>query len=99
MNTVSLEKQRLLVNQDEMKREKMKAVFDYYIDKMKSSLDSLNDKHIYISEDNADNKNNEELVNILEANINDFKIFLDSVSNFEKEILKKFIDKTVPEQQ
>jgi len=94
MNTFSsLEKQKLLINQDEVKREKLKILFDYYVEKMRVSILALKDSHLYSEECEMQ----EDLVAILESNTNEFKIFLDSVVLFESELLENF--KTVVNEQ
>jgi hypothetical protein len=95
MNTFSsLDKQKLLINQDEVKREKLKILFDYYIEKMRISILSLKDSHLYL----AESETHDDLVAILESNTNEFKVFLDSVVLFESELLESF-KKTLAEQK
>lgn len=79
---------KMIINQDEIKREKMKVAFEYCVEKISASMDSLKEKHIY---EEVDIEN--ELVDILESNIEEFKSLLGRIVDFEKNILKDFESK------
>lgn len=83
-NEVSANK-KMIINQDEIKREKMKVAFEYCVEKISASMNALKEKHIY---DEVEPE--EELVKILESNIEEFKSLLNRVVDFEKDILEKF---------
>lgn len=87
----SLDKQKLLINQDEAKREKLKILFEYYVFKMKSSMEALKDTHLYKDENHA----KDDLVEILESNTNEFKAFLDNILSFEVGLLENFKKESV----
>lgn len=85
-SSINLNRHKMLINQNELKREKIKVAFEYCVEKISCSMEALKDKHIHVDQSETE----EDLVKILESNINEFKMLLDRAVDFEKNILESF---------